>query len=191
MTHVSFLRMVSIATVCATACLSTLAVAQEQVITTQPSDQLKSEGSLASVSVLYTASDGDETLTGLGLRLHWDSTLLTFRNLTSIRDNGDLIAADNACRTDSENLDGVAATDCFVMVAWADPDGEFPGVGSTPTVLYRANFTSNVPPFTSTSINFSGGSQALGYSLSTASATVSQGEGVKIIFKGGFESESS
>ena len=172
--------------------LTCLAVdTQQQIITPDPLTQEVTEGNPASIDVNYTTSDGDETLSGLGLRLHWDSSQLTFVDLTSVW-VGDFVSADNTCQVDGSDFDGDASTDCYVNVVWNSVSSEFPGDSNTPTLLYTANFTSNVPSANSTDVNFSASAQPAGYNLSATSAMVENALiDPETIFSDGFEEQPS
>ena len=54
------------------------AVAAVQQVTGNPASQVAGSGSSASVTAVYTVDDNNANLTGLGLRIHWNSTKLTF-----------------------------------------------------------------------------------------------------------------
>jgi len=122
------------------------------------------------VDVNYSTSPVDETLTGLGLRIHWDSTKLNFVNLTNVLPTN--LIATGSPQPDTDNFDGDLSTDMFVNVAWADISAMWPGAGTTPVRLYTANFTSAADFEVSTNVNFSASSTASGWTLDPESATI-------------------
>ncbi len=154
--------------------LATPLQAAEQIITPDPVSQQAGQSEAVSFDAIYTTADPvDETLPGLGLRMHWDSSQLAFDNL----DSNPLVPGlqpIGAPQADIGDLDGAAATDIYLLVAWIDLGGNWPGAGSTPLRLFTANFTTN-PGFSGgTSINFSTSSTAAGYVLAATSPSVQQ-----------------
>jgi hypothetical protein len=117
-------------------------------------------GSPVSITVGYDVSDGDSSLTGLGLRVHYDSSVLTFIELsnvllTDIFDSGRL-------HNDTDNHDGDASTDKYVTASWASLFGSWPG--TLPADLLTATFNvTDVDNLVTTVINFSTPSTSAGY----------------------------
>jgi len=72
-------------------------------------------------------------LTGLGLRIHWDSRRLAYTGLTGVLATGKV--AQGAAEADTGNADGDATTDQRVLIAWADIDGAWPTAGRGPLTL--------------------------------------------------------
>jgi hypothetical protein len=141
-----------------------------QVITTNPSTLTAAANSPLSLSVNYTTADPvDETLTGLGLRLHFNSADLTFNNTSEVLQTS--LFGQPQVQADTENFDGDANTDSFLLVSWTDFAGNFPGNGNTPATLYNANFTTS-GSFDSTQLNFSASSTAAGFELDANSVTI-------------------
>jgi len=141
-----------------------------QVITPDPATQQAGPGDSVSIDVHYTTSSGEETLSGLGLRLHYDSSQLTFAGLSNIWATG--LAAPAATYDDTADLDGDPSTDKFILVAWADTLANWPGVGTTPVLLYRAWFTTASGFSETTTLRFSASSTPPGYSLDAQSASI-------------------
>ena len=141
-------------------------------------------GSPISIPVSYTVSDSDNTLTGLGLRIHYDSSKLTWTSFSSVLATAKT-AQDTTPQNDTANYDGDAATDKYLQVAWADISGNWPSV-SLATLLYNANFTivSGQPIGTTTDVNFSSSSVAAGYALQASSSTVTVGQNVNLDIDG-------
>ncbi len=125
-------------------------------------------------NVNYTTSDDNPYLTGLGLRIHYDSTKVTpqavgtsgvLNGLKSVFSGGkqsNMLPAD-----DSSNYDGDATTDKYILVAWADADGlwpaQFQADPENPTLpqrLYQVNFNTvtGATAVGTTHINFSASS---------------------------------
>jgi hypothetical protein len=90
------------------------------------SDVTKS-GDQLSVAVEYNADDAD--LTGLGLRVHFDSSELSLVGISEVLDQ-DFIFNDEDVKEDTLDSDGNASTDSFVHVGWASVDGNWTGEGA-------------------------------------------------------------
>ncbi|PNW45201.1 UNVERIFIED_CONTAM: hypothetical protein BEN50_12400 [Euhalothece sp. KZN 001] len=126
-----------------------------------------------SFALNYTVSDDNENLAGLAIRIHFDSSKLTFNSLpiefpfNVINDN------DQVIQNDDQDLDQNAETDQFISVAWFDQQGNFPGEGELPITLARANFTTNLDFVEgSTPINFTAVDTPPGYELNAQNITV-------------------
>jgi hypothetical protein len=81
-------------------------------------------GSLGSVNVKYNSDDSE--LTGLGLRIHFDSSSMEFINSSDIFTK-DLIGTPGSLTNDDDDLDQNASTDKFLIAAWASLAGDWPG----------------------------------------------------------------
>jgi hypothetical protein len=126
-------------------------------------------GSPVSVTVGYDVSDADSSLTGLGLRVHYDSSVLTFVELSNV------LSADNiesgSVNNDTDDEDGDASTDKYVTASWASLFGSWPG--SLPADLLTATFTvADDDSLQSTVINFSAVSNAAGYQFDATPYTM-------------------
>jgi len=145
--------------------------AAEQVITPAPLQRVATPGQPVAFTVGYTtANPCSDHLTGLGLRIHWDSRRLAFVGLTDLFPAA--LVAQGPVEADSADADADPATDTFVQVAWADVDGAWPGGGCTAATLYTANFNTLAGLTGATPIRFSASSTAAGYALRTVPATV-------------------
>ena len=77
-----------------------------------------------SVTVKYN-SDASE-LTGLGLRIHFDSSSMQFIESSYILSK-DLIGTPTLTSNDNEDLDQNISTDKYLIAAWASFNGDWPG----------------------------------------------------------------
>jgi len=134
-----------------------VATAQEQQVAASPSVLSAHPGQAVSFAVTYTTSTGDATLTGLGLRLHYNSSLLTFSALHSVFGTP---TQNQSPANDTNNYDGDTSTDKYVFVAWADMSGAWPG--SIPVTLYTANFTAVASATGTSTVRFTASSTASG-----------------------------
>jgi protocadherin Fat 4 len=145
-----------------------------QVIVPDPVTQAVLPGSAFSIMATYSTADPvDETVTGLGLRLHYNSSLVRWDSFSSVYAAGK-IAQDSSPQNDTANYDGDPSTDKYLTIAWVDfSGGNWPGAGLTPLDLYVANFTA-LSAFAggSTAINFSASSTAAGRTLDATSAII-------------------
>jgi hypothetical protein len=130
------------------------------------SDVTKS-GDQLSVSVEYNADDAD--LTGLGLRVHFDSSELTLADISNVLSQ-DHMFTDSDAQLDTDDFDGNASTDSFVHVAWASVDGDW--TGEVPADLLTVNFTVAETATGSTSVGFSASDNAIGYDFVGNSASI-------------------
>ena len=92
-----------------------------------------------SVGVQYTTSDNDNTLTGLGLRIHYNSSLLTFNGLSNVLQAG--FIQQSGPIDDTADYDHDPATDKYVLVSWADINGKWPNQ-ALPVSLLTSEFHS-------------------------------------------------
>jgi hypothetical protein len=96
-------------------------VVNRQVVTPTPTSQTTSVGSSFTFDVIYTTDPLDETLPGLGLRLHFDSTQVQFDGLTNVLPTSLFLSP--SVMDDTEDFDADPTMDMFVSVAWADIGG--------------------------------------------------------------------
>lgn len=123
------------------------------------------------LQISYDVSSNNNALTGLGLRVHYDSSKLTFNEVSNYlaKDN---ILNGSVSEPDTDNYDGNPVTDRFISVAWASILGDWPSV-SLPTNLLSIDFTVGdaiAQQFTEyTTIGFSKSSNAQGFVFSANS----------------------
>ena len=112
-------------------------------------------GSNVSLSVNYDVASNNNQLLGLSLRIHFDSTKLTWQSFSDVL-NTNLIAQDAQPVQDSTDFDNDANTDAFVRVLWVSLIANWPNV-DLPTKLNTVNFevANNQATGTTTTINFS------------------------------------
>jgi hypothetical protein len=151
--------------------LETRVLLAAQIVTPSPAFQTAGVGESFAFDALYTTDPLDETLTGLGLRLHFDSTQVQFDGLTDVLQTSLFLAP--SVSNDTEDFDSDPVTDIFVSVAWTNFGGSWPGVGNLPATLYTANFTA-LAAGTAT-MNFSDSDTAGGFELDATSAEVTIG----------------
>ena len=130
----------------------------EQIVRPVKAGAITAGGDRFVVSANYSTADPvDPTLSGLGLRIHFNSAALQFDGFENLFQTG-LQPFGRVVENDTGNFDGDATTDRFVSVSWADLSQNWPGVDEQ--VLYDAAFTSIAGA--DTSVNFSASSTADG-----------------------------
>jgi hypothetical protein len=123
------------------------------------SSSTKSEdGSQETVVVTYNADAGN---TGLGLRIHFDSSAVSVAALTDVLPG--TIFANSAPTADDSDFDNDASTDSFIDLGWASLFGGWPG--TTPANLATVTFDIAEGATGSSAINFSTSSVAAGFTF--------------------------
>ncbi len=111
------------------------------------------DGNQIEVDVDYLADSNE--LTGLGLRVHYDSSKLSFVEMNNVFEQDLIFSAENF-----ENAEDPTAS--YVSVAWASIDGDWTG-GELPENLFNAVFDVLAEETTATQISFSSISNDLAY----------------------------
>lgn len=148
--------------------------AAEQLLDPYPRAQSAFAAQAIVIGLDYTtANPCDATLTGLGLRMHWDSSKLAFEGLSGLLQTG-LIGQGEPVK-DEEDADDDPTTDRFILVAWADIDAAWPGGICAGVRLFSAGFRTAANFVGQTTIGFSASSTAAGRQLVATPALVSSG----------------
>jgi hypothetical protein len=125
------------------------------------SESTKSEdGSQETVVVTYNADAGN---TGLGLRIHFDSSAVSVASLTDVLPTP--FFANSTPTADTEDKDNDASTDSYIDMAWASLFGGWPGAMPNPTSLATVTFDILEGASGSSAINFSASSSAAGFTF--------------------------
>jgi hypothetical protein len=149
---------------------NTVTFTQVQAVKPTPLTQTVGGNAPVSIDVNYTTEPVNSSLTGLGLRMHFNSSLLVFAALDNVLQNG--LIGQQPPVDDVQDFDGDPSTDKYVLVSWADINGQWPG-GSLPTRLFTARFTSGSPvEDTTTRVNFTASSAAAGWEFVPTPAEV-------------------
>jgi hypothetical protein len=134
----------------------------QQIVTANGSGMV--DGS-ASVTITYDVSDNNANLTGLGLRVHYDSSILTYSDFADQFATGLITSASDTL--DANDEDGNSDTDRYVAVNWASFTGlNWPGALTQD--LITLNFSVADVEVDSTVIGFSSSSTAASYGFSGA-----------------------
>ena len=120
-------------------------------------------GETLKLSVSYDVSDDEDDLTGLGLRMHYDSSALSFITFDSVLESDNISALGPI--QDTLDIDNDSSTDQYISASWASLHIDWPG--TLPTDLFSAIFeVSNNVILSQTDINFSAISTTAGYEFS-------------------------
>jgi len=149
------------------------ALAAEQIVTLTPSTSDQAVGSSFTLTASYDVDDGDNTLTGIGVRFHFDSSKLQFTGYSNVFSTG-LIGAQDP-QNDTSDFDSDPNTDKFLLVAWSDPfAGNWPNQ-TLPLDVAQLGFTVDPgAPAGATPVNvtFSSYASGAGYTATGTGATV-------------------
>ncbi|MFB2818399.1 Calx-beta domain-containing protein, partial [Umezakia ovalisporum] len=77
-----------------------------------------------SIPLFYNTSNGDNTLTGISLRLHYNSNELNFQTVENLFNNNLFVAVEDLA--DSSNLDKDPQSDRYVQFGYTDFGGNWP-----------------------------------------------------------------
>jgi hypothetical protein len=138
------------------------ASSQVQTVSGNLSSEHVYAGKTTNLTVTYQAS-GDARVTGLGLRLHYDSSVLELGNYTDrLRES----AQPFQIKDDTTDFDGDTSTDKFFLTSWADTSGDgWPYDATQPATLYTVPLTA-ISGFDGSTLKFTASSTAAGYTLS-------------------------
>jgi hypothetical protein len=123
------------------------------------SSSTKSEdGTQETIVISYNAED--TTTTGLGIRVHFDSSAININGISDIFQNG-LLSASSDPDADDDNRDGDTNTDQFVTFAWVSMFSSWPN--SAPVDLATITFDVDEDATGTSAINFTASSNASGF----------------------------
>jgi subtilisin-like proprotein convertase family protein len=142
-----------------------------QIVCGATSTVAAAAGQGLALPIRYATSNGDDTLCGLGLRLHYNSSLLTYNGLSSVLASS--LIQQQPPGSDTADWDGDPNTDKYVLVAWANLDGCWPNQ-ALPAQLYLANFTlaDGLTNGAQTVARFSASSTSVGYGFESQPITI-------------------
>jgi len=128
-------------------------------------------GRTSVLEVAYDTSDNNNQLSGLGMRVHFDSSLLSFKEITGLIEQ-DIIVDGQGPFSDDADSDNNPLTDQYMLFGWASlynkwPNTELPAVLMNIAFDVSENIDTNV--ISSTNINFTDTSFTAGYEFSAES----------------------
>ncbi len=128
-------------------------------------------GKTAVLDIAYDTSDNNNQLTGIGMRVHFNSSLLSFKEITNLIEQ-DIIVNGQGPFNDEDDFDNDPLTDQYISFGWASLFGNWPNV-ELPAVLMNIAFdvsdAIDLDITTETSINFSHSALASGYQFESES----------------------
>ena len=139
---------------------------QRITVSNQPTGLL---GDTAQIEVTYDASTNNNQLSGLGLRIHFDSSVLTFNAVSNVLEQ-DIIVNGEGPINDVDDFDNDPQTDSFISFGWASLFNNWPNT-ELPSVLMNITFgvsaSVDLNSVNSTQINFSDITTSTGYEFET------------------------
>jgi hypothetical protein len=122
-------------------------------------------GHSVQIDIGYNTSNSDNTTTGLGFRIHYNSDLIDISNIIYVLDK-DLVVDITGPLEDTDNHDNDSDTDQYYSVGWASLFGDWPN-DELPAKLLSlqvdVNQAVDIQQTNSTPINFSSTALAAGY----------------------------
>ncbi len=138
-----------------------------QIVTPSQTSISATPGGDVTFDVNYSTNPSDPALSGLGLRMYYNSSQLTFNGLSNVLANGEI--TQETPQDDTDDGDGDPSTDKYVLVGWADLSQNWPGAATQR--LYTADFTLNSAASAATHVNF-GASSPAGWTFASTPVTV-------------------
>ena len=128
-------------------------------------------GKTAVLEVSYDTSDSNNQLTGHGMRIHFNSNLLSFKEITNLVEQ-DIIVNGQGPFNDEDDFDNDPLTDQYISFGWASLFGNWPNM-ELPAVLMNIAFdvsdAIDTDITSETSINFTSTALASGYQFESES----------------------
>ena len=115
--------------------------------------------------IAYSSSDNDNELSGLGLRIHFDSRALTYISSSDVFAQ-DIIVSGEGPAIDAADFDNDPTTDSYVSYGWASLLNNWPGTelpASLLKITFGVNGSVNVDDMPSTVLSFSAITTTVGY----------------------------
>ncbi|MDG1694548.1 MAG: hypothetical protein P8I13_06815 [Porticoccaceae bacterium] len=139
---------------------------QRITVSNQPTGLL---GDIAQIEVTYDASTNNNQLSGIGLRIHFDSTVLTFNAVSNVLQQDNIVNGEGPIN-DVDDFDNDPQTDSFISFGWASLFNNWPNT-ELPSVLMNITFgvsaSVDLNSVNSTQINFSDITTSTGYEFET------------------------
>ena len=130
------------------------------------------------IELIYSTSDNDNQLSGLGMRVHYDSAILTLNSLSDVLAQDNIVNGEGPI-SDADDFDNNPQTDSFISFGWASLFNNWPNA-ELPTLLARITFgvssTIDSEVVTNTDINFTAITTTAGYVFKSESYTLELAE---------------
>lgn len=129
------------------------------------------EGQAIDLAFQYESSEGTPSPAGLMLKLHWDSSKLSFKELTEVLAVNHLGVS--PVMMDKQDADHNSDTDQYVVLSWLDHENvSWPSNVSLPAALFSASFEPVAGGSGSTHVTLSSHFNSPGYTLQTQSVSI-------------------
>ncbi|XOV89510.1 MAG: hypothetical protein ACFHX7_06400 [Pseudomonadota bacterium] len=155
------------------------AVIASQLVTPSTTVLRLAPGATATVSWDYNTSDGVAGLSGMVLRVHYDSTVLTWLNNDAPLGTG---FVSRTVANDTSDFDRDPSTNAYIEFEWNDPQDAWPG--TLPTILLTAQFSLKADgltdPFDFTAIRLTNGAVPQRIEGSTVTRYRVSGEAIRV-----------
>jgi hypothetical protein len=138
--------------------------ANQQIISVSQ-NSVGSAGGSVQIDVTYSTSNQDNTTTGLGFRLHYNSNLIDISAVNSLLQK-DLLVDVTGPLDDNQDQDNDASTDQYYSVGWASLNGDWPNEALPANVLslqITIDSEIEIDQIDAIPINFSATALASGY----------------------------
>ncbi|MDA9570094.1 leucine-rich repeat domain-containing protein [Porticoccaceae bacterium] len=122
-------------------------------------------GYLTTISVGYDVSDANNQLTGIGFRVHYDSSIYSYSVVENTL-NDSVVVDGMGPYQDVEDFDNDSTTDSYLVYGWASVSGEWPSVelpAKLSDIKMFVNWADYDAGSTTSNINFSIVDNAEGY----------------------------
>jgi hypothetical protein len=143
---------------------TTTSEANQQIISVSQSS-VGSVGGSVQIDITYSTSNQDNTTTGLGFRLHYNSNLMEISAVNYLLQK-DLLVDVTGPLEDNQDHDNDASTDQYYSVGWASLNGDWPNEALPANVLslqITIDSEIEIDQIDSAPINFSATALASGY----------------------------
>lgn len=135
-------------------------------------------GDNVEIELTYSTSDNDNQLSGLGLRVHYDSAILTLNSLSDVLAQDNIVNGEGPV-SDADDLDNNPQTDSYISFGWASLFNNWPNA-ELPTLLAKITFgvssTIDSEVVTNTDINFTAITTTAGYVFNSESYSLELAE---------------
>jgi len=136
-------------------------------------------GKTVIVKAIYDVSDGNSTLTGIGVRFHFDSRKLRFIKYEHVA--GGLVGDPDIKNETHDKQDNDPNTDTYILFPWYDLQGNWPNQNLPLEVVHLYFTVTKTAPECTTAINAIRSSGAFGYDFETDNASIRIHEKVDLI----------
>ena len=122
-------------------------------------------GENVELDISYDALDMNNQLSGLGFRVHFDSSILTYNSVTDVLQQ-DLIVNAEGPISDVEDFDNNPLTDSYITFGWASLFNNWPNVAlpaALSKIIFGISSTVDLESVTSTQVSITGITTAAGY----------------------------